>query len=107
MKTKCFNLYQFRKEAGVKDLPGLGYTPAPVEPYDWSTLTENTPESRKRYVEKQIADILHTSQAPLADSYGAFQKRPFQDGYGSKEHMLPIHNLYRRLQAYDDTLPAE
>lgn len=102
-----FNLYRFKKEAGAKDLPGLGYSPNPVQPYDWNNPQYDTPELRKKSVEQQIADMLQTSDAPLADSYGALQKRPFQEGYGSAQHMMPIHNLYRQLEAYADSLQPE
>ena len=107
MRNKCFNLYQFRKEAGVKDIPGLGYNPEPASPYAWNNAPDETSDERRKRVEKQIADLLSTSDAPLADSYGAFQKRPFQEGYGSSEHMMPVHNLYRQLEAYSESLSPE
>lgn len=107
MGTKCFNLHRFKKVAGVKDLPGLGYNPTPVEPYNWNEPQTDTPESRRKRVEEQISNILSTSTAPLADSYGALQKKPFQEGYGSAEHMLPIHNLYRQLEAYAESLSPQ
>jgi len=102
-----FNLHRFRKEAGAKDLPGLGYTPSPVQPYDWNNLPGETPEAKKQRLESQIADILTTSEVPMADAYGAFQKTPFQGGYGSPNHMMQVHNIYRQLEAYAASLPSE
>ena len=107
MRNKCFNLHQFRKEAGVKDIPGLGYNPEPASPYAWNNSQEETEEAKRQRVEQQIENILSTSDAPMADSYGALQKRPFQDGYGSTEHMMQVHNLYRQLEAYSESLSPE
>lgn len=106
MRNKCFNLHQFRKEAGVKDIPGLSYNPEPVVPYDWNSQGA-TNEERIQKLKNDFYGFLTKSEAPMADSYGALQKRPFQEGYGSKEHMLPVHNLYRQLEAYAESLPDE
>jgi len=102
-----FNLSKFIKESAAKNL-GLGFNPEPASPYDWQGQSFENPNDRKTHIEQRIEEILETSDTPLSDSYGALQKVPFQSGYGSPEHMLPINSIYRQLEAYVNTLnPVE
>lgn len=106
MSVKVFNLARFLKTAGGKNT-GLGYVPEPATPYDWSNVPDTSHGARKQYVEQQIADILSTSPSPMADSYGALQKVPFQGGYGSPDHMMKIHGIHRQLESYVSSLSPE